>query len=165
MPGNDGNALIAGMIKQNQHGLQKFKLVESSEAGMLAEVQRAARAKKPVVFLGWEPHPMNVQVKMKYLEGGDEVFGPNYGEAKVYTAIPPGYEARCPNVATFLRNLQFTTVMENEVMLDILNKARPEKAARTWLAKHPEVLGPWLKGVKTLKGEDAAPVVAKALGG
>jgi glycine betaine/proline transport system substrate-binding protein len=55
--------------------------------------------------------------------------------------------------------------MENEVMLDILNKARPEKAARTWLAKHPEVLGPWLKGVKTVKGEDAAPVVAKALGG
>lgn len=164
-PGNDGNALIAGMIKQNQHGLQKFKLVESSEAGMLAEVQRAARAKKPVVFLGWEPHPMNVQVKMKYLEGGDEVFGPNYGEAKVYTAVSVGYEARCPNVATFLRNLQFTTVMENEVMLDILNKARPEKAARTWLAKHPEVLGPWLKGVKTLKGEDAAPVVAKALGG
>ena len=164
-PGNDGNALIAGMIKQNQHGLQKFKLVESSEAGMLAEVQRAVRAKKPVVFLGWEPHPMNVQVKMKYLEGGDEVFGPNYGEAKVYTAVSVGYEARCPNVATFLRNLQFTTVMENEVMLDILNKARPEKAARTWLAKHPEVLGPWLKGVKTLKGEDAAPVVAKALGG
>ena len=164
-PGNDGNALIAGMIKQNQHGLQKFKLVESSEAGMLAEVQRAARAKKPVVFLGWEPHPMNVQVKMKYLEGGDEVFGPNYGEAKVYTAVSVGYEARCPNVATFLRNLQFTTVMENEVMLDILNKARPEKAARTWLAKHPEVLGPWLKGVKTVKGEDAAPVVAKALGG
>ena len=164
-PGNDGNALIAGMIKQNQHGLQKFKLVESSEAGMLAEVQRAARAKKPVVFLGWEPHPMNVQVKMKYLEGGDEVFGPNYGEAKVYTAVSVGYEARCPNVATFLRNLQFTTTMENEVMLDILNKARPEKAARTWLAKHPEVLGPWLKGVKTLKGEDAAPVVAKALGG
>lgn len=164
-PGNDGNALIAGMIKQNQHGLQKFKLVESSEAGMLAEVQRAARAKKPVVFLGWEPHPMNVQVKMKYLEGGDEVFGPNYGEAKVYTAVSVGYEARCPNVATFLRNLQFTTTMENEVMLDILNKARPEKAARTWLAKHPEVLGPWLKGVKTVKGEDAAPVVAKALGG
>ena len=165
MPGNDGNALIAGMIKQNQHGLQKFKLVESSEAGMLAEVQRAVRAKKPVVFLGWEPHPMNVQVKMKYLEGGDEVFGPNYGEAKVYTAVSVGYEARCPNVATFLRNLQFTTTMENEVMLDILNKARPEKAARTWLAKHPEVLGPWLKGVKTVKGEDAAPVVAKALGG
>ena len=164
-PGNDGNALIAEMIKKNQYGLKEFKLVESSEAGMLAEVQRAARSQKPVVFLGWEPHPMNVQVKMKYLEGGEEVFGANYGEAKVYTAVSAGYEARCPNVATLLKNLQFTTTMENEVMLAILNKARPEKAARDWLSKNPQVVVPWLQGVKTFKGEDATAAVAKALKG
>jgi glycine betaine/proline transport system substrate-binding protein len=164
-PGNDGNALIAEMIKKGQYGLKEFKLVESSEAGMLAEVQRAARSQNPVVFLGCEPHPMNVQVKMKYLEGGDEVFGPNYGEAKVYTAVSAGYEARCPNVAALLKNLQFNTAMENEVMLAILNKARPEKAARDWLAKNPQVVVPWLQGVKTFKGEDAASAVAKALKG
>lgn len=164
-PGNDGNALIADMIKKNQYGLKDFKLVESSEAGMLAEVQRAARGQKPVVFLGWEPHPMNVQVKMKYLSGGDEVFGPNYGEAKVYTAVSAGYEARCPNVATFLRNLQFSTAMENEVMLAILNKAKPEKAARDWLSKNPQAVEPWLKGVRTFKGEDGAAAVAGALKG
>ncbi|NML19085.1 choline ABC transporter substrate-binding protein [Azohydromonas caseinilytica] len=164
-PGNDGNALIAEMIKKNQYGLKEFKLVESSEAGMLSEVQRAARSQKPVAFLGWEPHPMNVQVKMKYLEGGDEVFGPNYGEAKVYTAVSAGYEAKCPNVAMLLKNLQFTTAMENEVMLGILNKARPEKAARDWLVKNPQAVTPWLQGVKTFKGEDASAVVAKALKG
>jgi len=32
---------------------------------------------------------MNVQMKMSYLQGGDDIFGPNLGEAKVYTAIPP----------------------------------------------------------------------------
>ncbi len=64
-PGNDGNALIAGMIKDNKFGLKPFKMVESSEAGMLVEAQRAIRAKKAIVFLGWEPHPMNVQMKMK----------------------------------------------------------------------------------------------------
>lgn len=108
---------------------------------------------------------MNVQVKMKYLEGGDEVFGANYGEAKVYTAVSAGYEARCPNVATLLKNLQFTTTMENEVMLAILNKARPEKAARDWLSRNPQVVTPWLQGVKTFKGEDATTAVAKALRG
>jgi glycine betaine/proline transport system substrate-binding protein len=102
---------------------------------------------------------------MKYLEGGDEVFGPNYGEAKVYTAVSAGYEARCPNVAALLKNLQFNTAMENEVMLAILNKARPEKAARDWLAKNPQAVVPWLQGVKTFKGGDAASAVAKALKG
>lgn len=164
-PGNDGNALIDGMIKKNQHGLKGFKVVESSEAGMLAEVQRAARGQKAVVFLGWEPHPMNVQIKMKYLAGGDEVFGPNYGEAKVYTALAVGYEAKCPNVAALLKNLQFSTGMENEVMVAILNKVKPEKAARDWLVKNPQAVEPWLQGVKTFKGEDAGTAVAKALKG
>ncbi|MEK8024751.1 choline ABC transporter substrate-binding protein [Pseudaquabacterium rugosum] len=162
-PGNDGNALIADMIKKNQYGLKDFKLVESSEAGMLAEVQRAARGTRPVVFLGWEPHPMNVQVKMRYLTGGDDVFGPNFGEAKVYTATATGYAEKCPNVGTFLKNLQFSTTMENEVMLGVLDKVKPEQAARTWLLKHPEALEPWLKGVTTVKGEPGLPAVQAAL--
>ena len=40
-PGNDGNRLILGMLKQNLYGLGSFKLIESSEQGMLAEVERA----------------------------------------------------------------------------------------------------------------------------
>ncbi len=162
-PGNDGNALIAGMIKDNKFGLKSFKMVESSEAGMLVEAQRAAKAQKAIVFLGWEPHPMNVQMKMSYLQGGDDIFGPNLGEAKVYTAIPPSYETRCPNVATFLKNLQFTTDMENQVMVPILEKVKPNVAARNFLKKNPAVLDKWLNGVKTLDGKDGAAAVKGAL--
>lgn len=162
-PGNDGNALIAGMIKDNKFGLKSFKMVESSEAGMLVEAQRAAKAQKAIVFLGWEPHPMNVQMKMSYLQGGDDVFGPNLGEAKVYTAIPPSYETRCPNVAAFLKNLQFTTDMENQVMVPILEKVKPNVAARNFLKKNPAVLDKWLNGVKTLDGKDGAAAVKGAL--
>ncbi|MCY7306640.1 MAG: choline ABC transporter substrate-binding protein [Rhodoferax sp.] len=162
-PGNDGNALIAGMIKDNKFGLKSFKMVESSEAGMLVEAQRAIRAKRAIVFLGWEPHPMNVQMKMRYLAGGDEVFGPNLGEAKVYTAVPPSYETRCPNVTAFLKNLRFTTDMENQVMGPILDKVKPNLAARNILQKNPAVLEPWLKGVKTFDGKDALAEVSAAL--
>ncbi len=162
-PGNDGNALIAGMIKDNKFGLKSFKMVESSEAGMLVEAQRAIKANKAIVFLGWEPHPMNVKMKMKYLTGGDDVFGPNLGEAKVYTAIPPGYDTQCPNVGTFLKNLQFTTDMENQVMVPILDKAKPNVAARAFLKKNPQVVEPWLKGVTTFDGKDGLAAVKAAL--
>lgn len=162
-PGNDGNALIQGMITRNEFGLKDFKIVESSEAGMLAEVQRAGRSSKPIVFLGWEPHPMNVQMKMRYLEGGDAVFGPNFGEAKVFTAVPPGYEARCPNVAALLKNLQFNTAIENAVMLAILDKGNPNQAARAYLKKNPALLDAWLKGVKTFSGNEGLPAVTAAL--
>ena len=162
-PGNDGNALIIDMIKKNDFNLKSFKIVESSEAGMLAEVMRSAKSGKPIVFLGWEPHPMNVQVKMKYLEGGDAVFGPNLGEAKVFTAIPPAYETRCPNVITLLKNLQFNTGMENSVMLAIMGKAKPNAAAKDYLKKNPAVLEGWLKGVKTFDGKDGLPAVTASL--
>jgi len=162
-PGNDGNALIAGMIKDNKFGLKSFKMVESSEAGMLIEAQRAIKDQKAIVFLGWEPHPMNVQMKMSYLSGGDDIFGPNLGEAKVYTAIPPSYEKKCPNVYSFLKNLQFTLDMENQVMGPILKKVKPNKAAKDYLAKNPAVLDKWLAGVTTLDGKPGLDAVKAAL--
>jgi len=162
-PGSDANALILGMIRDGKYGLGNFKLVESSEAGMLAEAQRAVRGNRPIVFLGWEPHPMNVQMKMRYLTGGDEIFGPNLGEARVYTAVPPAYATRCPNVTAFLQNLKFTAEMANHVMGPILNKVKPTTAARDFLKRHPSILDAWLKGVKTFDGKDGAPEVAAAL--
>jgi glycine betaine/proline transport system substrate-binding protein len=96
-PGNDGNRLILGMLKQNLYGLGDFKLIESSEQGMLAEVERMGHAKSPIVFLAWDPHPMNMRFDLRYLSGGDAVFGPNFGGATVYTVIRTGYSAECPN--------------------------------------------------------------------
>ena len=158
-PGNDGNALIQKMITGNQYGLGKFKLVESSEAGMLVQVNKAIREKQWIVFLGWEPHPMNVQMKIDYLNGGDAVFGPNYGEAKVFTATPPDYSTRCPNAAKLVSNLHFTTDIENHVMMPIMDKQDPNKAATAWLKKNPQVLDKWLAGVTTFDGKDGLAAV------
>lgn len=162
-PGNDGNALIAGMIKDNKFGLKNFKMVESSEAGMLIEAQRAIKENKGIVFLGWEPHPMNVQMKMSYLAGGDDVFGPNLGEAKVYTAIPPSYEKKCPNVYALLKNLQYTTDIENQVMGPILKKVKPNVAAKDFLKKNPGTVDKWLVGVTTFDGKPGLDAVKAAL--
>ncbi|MCB6185181.1 choline ABC transporter substrate-binding protein [Leeia sp. TBRC 13508] len=163
-PGNDGNKLIQDMIQKNQFGLKDFKLIESSEAGMLAEAERAVRNKKFIVFLGWEPHPMNVKMRMTYLSGGDDVFGPNFGEAKVFTVLATDYETRCPNVGKFVNNLQFTTGMENMVMGPIMNKVKPEVAAKEYLKKNPAVLDKWLAGVTTFDGKEGLSAVKKSLG-
>ncbi|MBD5804717.1 Glycine betaine-binding protein OpuAC precursor [Azoarcus sp. Aa7] len=158
-PGNDGNALIDKMLKENTFGLKGFEMVESSEAGMLLSVDRAIRQKKWIVFLGWEPHPMNVKFDLTYLEGGDEVFGPNYGEAKVYTVVPPDYLNRCPNVGRLVTNLTFSTEMENRMMIPIIEKKNPATAIKTWLKENPAKLDNWLAGVKTADGGDGLAAV------
>ena len=63
------------IIKKNDFDLGQWKLIESSEQAMLAEVSRAVKIQKFVTFLGWTPHPMNVQLKMHYLKGGEMYFG------------------------------------------------------------------------------------------
>ncbi|GAB4386508.1 choline ABC transporter substrate-binding protein [Albidovulum sp.] len=164
-PGNDGNRLIIDMIAANQFGLGGFELVESSEQGMLAQVANADGDGKPIVFLGWEPHPMNANFELTYLSGGDEVFGPNFGGAEVFTNTRAGFSAECPNVGRLLKNLTFTLAMENEIMGAILNDGEnPEDAAKAWLAAHKEVIGPWLEGVTTKDGGDAMAAVEAALG-
>ncbi|MCE9633978.1 MAG: choline ABC transporter substrate-binding protein [Methylophilales bacterium] len=163
-PGNDGNKLIADMISKDAFGLKSFKMVESSEAGMLTEVSRSVKDKKWIVFLGWAPHPMNVQQDIVYLSGGDDFFGPNYGEAKVYTVVANDLATRCPNVSKFITNLEFSVGMENEVMLPIMDKKAPNEAAKEWLAKNPGVLDKWLDGVTTMDGQSGLDAVKKHLG-
>ncbi len=162
--GNDGNRLILDMISSDTFGLGGFELVESSEQGMLAQVARADGRGEPVVFLGWEPHPMNAQFKMTYLAGGDDVFGPDFGGAEVATNVRAGYAAECPNAGKFLQNLEFSLALENEVMGAILNDGKePSAAAKEWLAANPAVLKGWLDGVTTRDGGDAMAAVEAAL--
>jgi glycine betaine/proline transport system substrate-binding protein len=164
-PGNDGNRLILEMIEQDKFGLGGFEIVESSEQGMLAQVQRAVRANEPIVFLGWEPHPMNANFDLTYLTGGDDVFGENLGGATVYTNIRAGFAEECPNAAMLVSNMKFTLAMENEIMGSILNDGMdPEDAAVKWLKANPDAIDPWLDGVSTMEGDDAEAAVNEALG-
>lgn len=164
-PGNDGNRLIQEMIDGDMFGLGDFQMVESSEQGMLAQAARAERQGEGIVFLGWEPHPMNANLDMTYLTGGDEVFGPDLGGATVLTNTRAGYVEECPNVGQFLQNLSFTLEMENEIMAAILDDGtEPDTAAATWLTENPEVLDDWLEGVTTRDGGDALAATHEALG-
>ena len=163
-PGNDGNRLILEMIAQNAFDLEGFELVESSEQGMLAQVARSIKRKQPIVFLGWEPHPMNANFEMAYLAGGDDWFGPNFGGATVYTNTRAGYLGECPNVGRFLENLVFTLAMENEIMAAILDEGNdPQDAAAEWLRKNPGVLDSWLAGVTNFDGENGLAAVRAGL--
>jgi glycine betaine/proline transport system substrate-binding protein len=163
-PGNDGNRLIIDMIKADKFGLQKFQIVESSEQGMLAQVERASRRKEPIVFLGWEPHPMNTKFEIKYLEGGDDVFGPNLGGATIYTNTRAGYTSQCPNAGALIKNLKFSLPLENVVMGYILfDSMEAQKAAEKWLKANPKVWEPWLQGVTSFDGKPGLDAVKKSL--
>lgn len=159
--GSPGNESIRKMIETNDFDLKDWKLIESSEQAMLVQVGRAIKRDQFVVFLGWTPHPMNVQYDMKYLKGGEAYFGET---GSVNTLARKGYAEQCPNVGKLLSNLSFTQEMENTVMDKVLSKqASNSEAVKAWMAANPEVVKGWLDGVKTLDGGDGLKAVQAKL--
>ncbi len=161
-PGNDGNRIVLEMIENPDNKLSGFELVESSEAGMLSQAEKAIGDEDWIVFLGWTPHPVMGEMDIAYLDGmGDSGFG----AATVHTNVRAGYAEECPNVAKFLTNQKFSLSMENQIMDAILKGTDANEAASTWLKANPDAVTPWLEGVTTVDGGDAAAAVKAAIGG
>ncbi|MER9966001.1 choline ABC transporter substrate-binding protein [Mesorhizobium sp. M0060] len=159
--GNDGNKIILDMIAKPEDNLAGFELVESSEAGMLTQADQAMKNNEWIAFLGWTPHPVMGAMKITYLGGmGDSGFG----AATVHTNVRKGYTTECPNAGNFIANLKFNLDMEGEIMDAIIKGADANTAAGDWLKKHPDAVTPWIAGVTTFDGGDAAAAVKTALG-
>lgn len=106
---------------------------------------------------------MNMRFDLKYLAGGDEVFGPNYGGATIYTVTRRGYSAECPNIGRLLSNLKFTLRGESEMIGAILDRHEAsELAAAAWLKAHPAATQAWLDGVSAFDGSPAYASLSRA---
>ena len=159
--GNEGNGYLISLTEAGK-AFEGMEVVESSEQGMLAQVSRNYPDQKGIVFLGWEPHPMNANFDLKYLTGGEDFFG---GEGVVQTVARKGYAAECPNIAKLLTNQKFSLPMENEIMGKILDGGEDaDDAVSAWIKANPATLDTWLAGVTTKDGGDGLPAVKAAFG-
>jgi glycine betaine/proline transport system substrate-binding protein len=159
------NQLMFDAIKDPELKLDGWEVVESSEAGMLTELERRIRSKEFIVFQGWAPHPMNVMFDFKYLTGGDKFYGPNFGASTVSTQVRHGYLAECPNVGQLLENLTFDVDFENKGMGHLINDSMTqEDAARAMIKAEPQRLDAWLKGVTAADGTPGVAAVKASLG-
>ncbi|WP_313739563.1 glycine betaine ABC transporter substrate-binding protein [Pseudomonas sp.] len=133
------------MIKAEQaikdYDLTGYKLQASSGAAMTSELGRAYAKKDSIVVTGWVPHWMFAKWKLKFLEDPKGVFG----EAETVNSIGSKQLAsKAPEVAEFLKKFSWQSKDEiGEVMLAIQEGAKPEAAAKEWVAKHPERVKEW----------------------
>jgi glycine betaine/proline transport system substrate-binding protein len=75
---------------------------------MLVQVGRTVKREQFVVFLGWTPHPMNVQYDMRHLKGCEKYLGGSVNALALALALAgKGYAAQCPNIGKLLSSLKF----------------------------------------------------------
>ena len=123
-----------------QYGLD-YKLQASSGAAMIAELTRAEDKQESIAVTGWVPHWMFAKWKLRFLDDPKGV----YGAAETVNSIgSKGLEKKAPEVAAFLKKFQWTSKDEiGEVMLAIQEGAKPDAAAKDWVAKHPDRVAEW----------------------
>ncbi|MBC3303426.1 glycine betaine ABC transporter substrate-binding protein [Pseudomonas sp. SWRI18] len=124
-----------------QYGLD-YKLQASSGAAMIAELTRAEDKKDSIAVTGWVPHWMFAKWKLRFLDDPKGI----YGAAETVNSIgSKGLEKKAPEVAAFLKKFQWASKDEiGEVMLAIQEGAKPDAAAKDWVAKHPERVAEWI---------------------
>ncbi|WP_433885061.1 glycine betaine ABC transporter substrate-binding protein [Pseudomonas vranovensis] len=133
------------MLKTDQaikdYDLTGYKLQASSGAAMTAELGRAYAKQQSIAVTGWVPHWMFAKWKLKFLEDPKGV----YGAAETVNSIgSKELDTKAPEVAAFLKKFQWQSKDEiGEVMLAIQEGAKPEAAAKDWVAKHPERVAEW----------------------
>jgi glycine betaine/proline transport system substrate-binding protein len=106
---------------------------------------------------------MNLNMKMTYLTGSEDVFGLDEGRATVSTVTAPDFAERCPNVHRLLENLTFTAAQESQLMVPIMARQSPQDVAKQWLRDHPQDLQRWLAGVTAFDGRDGVAAVLASL--
>ncbi|MDU9390797.1 MULTISPECIES: glycine betaine ABC transporter substrate-binding protein [Pseudomonas] len=133
------------MLKTDQaikdYELTGYKLQASSGAAMTAELGRAYDKKQDIAVTGWVPHWMFAKWKLRFLEDPKGV----YGAAETVNSIGSKELAgKAPEVAEFLKKFSWQSKDEiGEVMLAIQEGAKPDAAAKDWVAKHPERVAEW----------------------
>jgi glycine betaine/proline transport system substrate-binding protein len=158
--GNDGNRIMQSFIDDAKNNLGGWTVVESSEAGMLTEAEKAIKNNEWIVFLGWTPHPVMGDMKLHYLAGTESA---GFGAATVYTNTRAGWAEECPNAAKLVSNMKFTLPMVGGTMMaPVLKDGKDPKAvAAEWITTNKDTVAAWLDGVTTIDGGDAKAAVIK----
>nr|WP_223529280.1 glycine betaine ABC transporter substrate-binding protein [Pseudomonas sp. A-RE-23] len=84
-----------------EYGLKDYKLVASSEAGMLSELARDQSRDKWSIINAWNPHWMFAKWKLRYLVDSKNIFG---GTEHIHVVSRLGFKADEPKIATFLEH-------------------------------------------------------------
>jgi glycine betaine/proline transport system substrate-binding protein len=127
-----------------------MKLVTSSTAGMLAELQKKSAAKEPIVFTGWSPHWMNLKYDIVYLDDPKNAQGAFDDPSKITCAVNKDLKGDDPAAYAFLKSISLDEDQVNEIEAE-MNEAgtgNEEKGVENWYKKNRDVVKPWVDAAK-----------------
>jgi glycine betaine/proline transport system substrate-binding protein len=124
------------------YDLNGYNLQSSSEAGMLAGVQRAYQSKQWVVATVWSPHWLFQKWQMRYLKDPKGTLG---GEEQVHAFASKQFATRFPRADVFFKHFKLTLADVEAIEFQGNSTNDYATAAKKFVDAHPEKLKAWLQ--------------------
>lgn len=162
--GSAASEILHAAIDDDTWGLGDWQLVDTSVVGMLGAARSAISREEPIVWVGWTPHWMNLELPIRYLDDPKDLFGENNGETDVLTLLRSDYAEAQPNLVTFFEQFRFAAEEQSWMIQEFGQRERDaEEVAAQWIRDHAERVEAMLEGVTTRDVEPAWPAVEASL--
>lgn len=162
--GSAASEILNNAIDNDTWGLGDWQLVDTSEVAMLSAARDAISREAPIVWVGWTPHWMNLELPMRYLDDTENVFGENNGESEVLTLLRADYADAHPNVVTFFEQFIFTAEEQSWMIQQFGQEERElDDVAEQWINDNADQVETMLADVTTTDGDPAWPIIEAEL--
>ena len=138
----------AGLMQASEktlknYGLNRYRLISSSGAGMTAALARAIKRKQWILVTGWSPHWMFSRWKLRYLEDPIKSLG---GRERVHALVRRNFYQDFPvEVSEFLTRM-YLPLDELEGLMERANDSSYDEAVDAYIAEHPRRVDYWVTG-------------------
>lgn len=137
-----GGLMQASEKTIKDYGLNGYNLQSSSEAGMLASVQRAYQSKQWIVATVWSPHWLFQKWQMRYLKDPKGTLG---GEEQVHAFGSKQFASKFPRADVFMKHFKLTLADVEAIEFEGNNTNDYAAAAKKFVDSHPDKLKAWLE--------------------
>ncbi|KGU85971.1 glycine betaine ABC transporter substrate-binding protein [Pseudomonas mediterranea] len=130
--GNGQYKLTEKAIKE--YKLDGYKMVASSESGMLSELDRNLKRDKWSLINAWSPHWMFSKWSLRYLDDPKQIFG---GAEQIHAVARQGFSAEHPDVARFFANFKIPQADLEKLMATARDSSADKVVAEYYAANKP----------------------------
>jgi len=138
----------AGLMQASEqaiidYGLDGYRLISSSGAGMTAALSRAIKRKQWIVVTGWSPHWMFSRWELRYLEDPRKSLG---GRERIHALVRQGFHQDFPVQVTEFLSRMYLPLEELEALMNRATDTSYDQAVKEYVEKHLRRIDYWDTG-------------------
>jgi glycine betaine/proline transport system substrate-binding protein len=137
-----GGLMQASEKTLKAYDLSGYHLQSSSEAGMLASIQRAYQSKQWTVVTVWSPHWLFQKWQMRYLKDPKGTLG---GEEQIHGFASKQFAGKFPRADVFFKHFKLTLADVEAIEFEGNSTNDYATAAKKFVDSHPDKVKAWLE--------------------